>query len=144
MDFPMINLVLAVWTMIDGFFRKMGVSTLIWSISSLIFGPFVFPFYKARKPLPEPDTHANGMEERVLKWLAICWALVVVEVMVRIFIRILIDPTVDELEEEREQMTWAISMGFALVMSCGLFLAFSIGALIMAFVLRTEKPSPAR
>jgi hypothetical protein len=124
MDFPIVNLVLALWTLIDGYSRKIGMHAPAWALGSLLLGPFVFPFYDARKPLRERETRANGNEWQVLKGLVFCWTLVLVEVV----IRILIGPG-----REEKQMAWSAVMGFALVMSGGLWLAFSIGALIVGF-----------
>jgi hypothetical protein len=70
--------VLALWVLFDGVNRKVGASTVLWVLGTVLLGPIILPIYLALRPLKQCEVREGGKAWNVLKNFAILWTIVMV------------------------------------------------------------------
>ena len=80
--------VLAVWVLFDGVNRKMGASTVLWILGTVLLGPIILPIYLALRPLKQGEIREGGTAWNVLKNFAILWTIVMVIVTIAVLMNV--------------------------------------------------------
>src|SRR6202008_3368292 len=70
--------VFALWVLIDGLSRKMGIPAVLWTIGTAVVGPIVLPVYLASRPLKQSEVREGGKAWNILKNFAILWTIVMI------------------------------------------------------------------
>jgi hypothetical protein len=82
MPYFLIYGVFALWVLVDGISRKVGIATVLWTLGTVILGPIVLPIYLAYRPLKQGEIREGGRAWNILKNFAILWTIVMVIVSV--------------------------------------------------------------
>ena len=75
--------VFALWVLVDGLSRKMGVAAILWAIGTAVLGALIIPVYLATRPLKQGEVREGGTAWNVLKNFAILWTVVMICVAIR-------------------------------------------------------------
>jgi hypothetical protein len=67
--------IFALWVLLDGISRKMGVSVAAWLLGTLFLGPIILPIYLATRPLKKGEVREGGTAWNVFKNFAILWTI---------------------------------------------------------------------
>jgi hypothetical protein len=65
----------ASWILVDATTRRLRGAAVLWTVGTLLLGPFAFPFYLAERPLAEGETREGGTAWNVLRNFAMLWTM---------------------------------------------------------------------
>ena len=73
MGFLILDLLLGLWVLLNA--RKRGANPYPWAIWTALLGPFILPFYLAKRPLRDGEVREGGAAWNITKSFALAWTL---------------------------------------------------------------------
>jgi hypothetical protein len=126
--------VLALWVLFDGVTRKMGASTVLWVLGTVLLGPIILPIYLALRPLKQGELREGGTAWNVLKNFAILWTIVMVIVTIAVLMNVADVTKGLNTEAERAGAGLGTLIGMAVLGAIWFFP--TIGAAVLGFLLK--------
>ena len=130
-----INIVLAVWMLYDGYQRKVPKKWLYF-IGTLVLSWLVMPFYLAGRPLKAEEVREGGYAWNILKNFALIWTIVIFISGVAGLI------SAGQIAEQAQTQAEAAGAGLGIIL--GFFLLGAlwfvpmVGALVLGFFLKNN------
>lgn len=126
--------VLALWVLFDGVTRKMGASTVLWILGTVLLGPIILPIYLASRPLKQGEVREGGRAWNVLKNFAILWTIVMVIVTIAALMNVA-DVT-RSLNSEAERVGAGLGTLIGIAVLGAMWFFPTMGAALLGFLLK--------
>ena len=126
------SILIAIWVLVDG--RKRRANGFGWAAWTAVLGPFLMPFYLAKRPLVEGETREGGVWWNILKNFALFWTLFMAVAAVVGLINVVgkSQPNMSEFEAAGRAIGTALGLGLIAVLW---FFPF-VGAMAIGFFVK--------
>jgi Kef-type K+ transport system membrane component KefB len=132
MWYIIVNVIFAIWVLVDG--KKRKAKVIPWSIGTLLLGPIVLPVYVAKRPLKSDEVREGGTGWNVLRNFAIFWTIFMV--VAAMWGMATVSEQAAMLQTDAEKAGTAIGTVLGLAMIAALWFFPMLGALVLGLFLK--------